>query len=330
MSPVNPGNIDRHSAGTGSSPPRGVHPRAATGAREANEWPLVIFTALGPASAGLMTGIAVLSLGAERLDPAFRALLPALAVAVIALVASVLHLEKPLRAYRALLGFPRSALSLEIFLYGTYVFVLIILSLLALEGGPAWAAWPGAVLGLLAALSSARVYRLPARPAWNSPATTIRFVAGGLALGGSVAAAAADSDILAFASDWPAVLLRLIVLAAAVAAGLAFLASSRDRKGQRQVSSGGVTPGGVTPGGVTPGGVRRLRVVAGLLVPMAALVVSFFLPAALLIAAAGLLAGELADRWLFFATQSMPLPQLHAPARGETAPAFRRPEGTIS
>lgn len=116
-----------------------------------------------------------------------------LLVTGLALAAAVFHLGRPLHAYKALRMWRRSWLSREVLLFALF-------SKLGLAyAGLQWAmnglnfAVPelfNQVLGLLVVLlglagvyASARIYLVPARPAWNSPRTPLRFFLTGFILG---------------------------------------------------------------------------------------------------------------------------------------------------
>jgi formate dehydrogenase iron-sulfur subunit len=101
-------------------------------------------------------------------------------VALVALGASVLHLGRPIVAWRAVLGLRRSWLSREILAFGVY----------AILGGVTAAAAAGllprnsesglglftAAVGLFGVVCSAKVYSVTARPFWRLDRTVIRFV----------------------------------------------------------------------------------------------------------------------------------------------------------
>ena len=97
--------------------------------------------------------------------------------AIAALGASLLHLGRPVHAWKALRNLRRSWLSREVALFGTY-------------GGVAAAAVVAPVLAPVAMLAgvagvyaSGRLYVVPGRPAWHTPLTIVRFFATCLAIG---------------------------------------------------------------------------------------------------------------------------------------------------
>ena len=150
-------------------------------------WSLIWMTSLIQLSAGTLT-VALLS---HHAGPIALALI--LALTVFTLNISVLHLGRPAYAWRALKMWRRSWLSREVLLFGlffaalttlttatwlsavhTLPFAAIILSTLQLLA-PA--------LGIAGILASARIYLVPARPAWNTLHTPIDFLLSSAVLG---------------------------------------------------------------------------------------------------------------------------------------------------
>src|SRR6185312_16915132 len=134
-----------------------------------------------------------------------QALLPAavmtLIAAFVSLAASTLHLGRPVHAYRAVRAWRRSWLSREVLTLGLFA------NFAALFAGGLFlyvplAAVTGALAcfcGLLGIYCSARVYMVPARPAWNSRYTPLDFFATALALGPLLARAAGIQQYRVFA-----------------------------------------------------------------------------------------------------------------------------------
>jgi DMSO reductase anchor subunit len=95
----------------------------------------------------------------------------------LALAASTMHLGRPIHAYRAIKMWKRSWLSREVLMFGAFSNVA------ALYAGALWFGLPGSeLLGALTVLfgiggvtASAYIYRVPARPAWNTPYTLLQF-----------------------------------------------------------------------------------------------------------------------------------------------------------
>lgn len=131
-------------------PPRA--PESATSL--ASEWPLVAFTLLVPSLVGLMVtvqGRALLSL------PVFVGL------AALAAAASMLHLGRKLRAWRAVLNLRRSWLSREVALFGAFVAASTAVlafaeTALAPAAAPGWLVGAAAASGVAALVAMDRVY----------------------------------------------------------------------------------------------------------------------------------------------------------------------------
>ncbi|HVU47959.1 MAG TPA: DmsC/YnfH family molybdoenzyme membrane anchor subunit [Terracidiphilus sp.] len=139
-------------------------------------WPLVVMTVLTQLSVGAFAAIWLLELVSARAHRA--AAIVALAVAMLALGASTLHLGRPIHAVRALKMWRRSWLSREVLLFTLFA--------LAAQGY-ALALWLGlhgsrllggltVLFGLCGVGASARLYVVPGRPAWRSPFTILEFV----------------------------------------------------------------------------------------------------------------------------------------------------------
>jgi DMSO reductase anchor subunit len=89
-----------------------------------------------------------------------------------------MHLGRPIHAYRAVKMWKRSWLSREVLMFGAFSNVA------AMYAGALWFGLPGSVLlgaltvlfGIAGVTASAYIYRVPARPAWNTPYTLLRFL----------------------------------------------------------------------------------------------------------------------------------------------------------
>jgi anaerobic dimethyl sulfoxide reductase subunit C (anchor subunit) len=152
--------------------------------RESN-WPLVGFTALSPLAIGGLAGL-LLVRGRPGIgvDPGAVAVL---AIALLALIASALHLGRPLRAYRSIARLTTSWLSREVVLFGIFVLLMAAYALPLRPSG--WGERQG-VLGILAIAAGAlslfatgEVYCLPSRPTWNTWRTVASLVLGALGAG---------------------------------------------------------------------------------------------------------------------------------------------------
>jgi formate dehydrogenase iron-sulfur subunit len=139
-------------------------------------WPLVLMTALTQTSVGALASLLI----EHILRPAQSvriAAAGALAVALIALNASTLHLGRPAFAWRALSMWKRSWLSREVLLFSIFA------GLGTVYAASLW--WRsdisnslGAAAGMIgmgAVFASARLYTVKARPAWDSIFTFAEF-----------------------------------------------------------------------------------------------------------------------------------------------------------
>jgi formate dehydrogenase iron-sulfur subunit len=150
---------------------------------EQPHWPLIIMTVLTQLSVGLFAAISWMQFtgrGSHRLTAC-----AALAVAIAALLASTLHLGRPIHAARALKMWRRSWLSREVLLFSLFAISASIYSASLLLGNAA-AAVLGHVtslLGIAGVAASARLYLAPGRPAWNSSITFLEFFATASLLG---------------------------------------------------------------------------------------------------------------------------------------------------
>ncbi len=144
---------------------------------EAAHWPLVAMTVLTQLSAGAFAAIWLAQLWGTPSRLGIAAV-GSLAVGIMALAASVLHLGRPVYAYRAVKMWRRSWLSREVLLFGCFS---LSAALYALSLGLNWrlSAQLGAITVLLGAggtVASACIYRVRARPAWNTNHTIADFL----------------------------------------------------------------------------------------------------------------------------------------------------------
>ncbi len=153
-------------------------------------WPLVVMTVLTQLSVGAFGTIWLLDLlgASTRLGVAA---LSSLTVAGLALNASTLHLGRPVHAYRAIRMWQRSWLSREVLLFSAFSAVATLYAA-GLWFGWRGGAWLGALtllLGVGGVTASAYIYRVPARPAWNTAFTVVQFNLTAAVLGPLFAAA---------------------------------------------------------------------------------------------------------------------------------------------
>ena len=158
-------------------------------------WPLVVMTVLTQLSAGALAAVWLLQLtgASTRLGVAA---IGSLMVGGLALSASTLHLGRPAHAYRALRMWRRSWLSREVLLFTSFSAVATAYASLLWFDLPGSAAVGGvtAVLGIAGVAASACIYRVPARPAWNTRHTLAQFALTAGILGPLFAAAIGAGD----------------------------------------------------------------------------------------------------------------------------------------
>jgi formate dehydrogenase iron-sulfur subunit len=157
---------------------------------EQPHWPLVVMLVLSQAAAGLF--IAAVFLGHATINS-----LPAIVIAggllAIGLIAATLHLGRPLKAWRAFLGWRKSWLSRE--LIALNVFAAAAVLAIACRSIPAWRDLLNicaAILGLVAVFASAMVYIDTGRAAWSARITFGNFFGATLVLGAALASVVLD------------------------------------------------------------------------------------------------------------------------------------------
>jgi Fe-S-cluster-containing dehydrogenase component/DMSO reductase anchor subunit len=139
---------------------------------EQPHWPLVLMLVLTQLSAGAFASLWITQVTGQA------ASLVAFLIAALALGASTLHLGRPAFAWRALKMWRRSWLSREVLIFAIFAGVACLYAAASLFQLP-FATGAGALTGLsgFAGLyCSARIYMVPARPAWNTPRTITTFL----------------------------------------------------------------------------------------------------------------------------------------------------------
>jgi formate dehydrogenase iron-sulfur subunit len=161
---------------------------------ELPHWPLVMLTLLTQAALGVSLTAGTV---AQRAAAA--------GIATVALAGSLLHLGRPIHAWKALRNLRRSWLSREAALLGAYAGLAV-----AAVGVPALAP-ATAVVGIAGVFASGRLYVVPGRPAWDTPLTIAAFLLTALALGPRLTGhpAVAAAALVAQAAVWLANLARL-------------------------------------------------------------------------------------------------------------------------
>ena len=137
---------------------------------ESPHWPLVIMLVLTQMSVGAVASL----LG----FPSLAGAAVATGAGYLALGASLFHLGRPIFAWRALRMWRRSWLSREVLCFSLFAAFTSVYGGALFLGMP-FAAPAGAAAvaaGVAGILSSACIYRVPARPAWNSWTTMAEFL----------------------------------------------------------------------------------------------------------------------------------------------------------
>lgn len=293
-------------------------------------WPLVLMLVLTQLSVGAFAAGLALELWADAETAA--ALRPlnaatALAFGLLALAASVLHLGRPQYAFRAVLGLTHSWLSREIAAFGVFAALACAYAAAALALGPQSAplaplAGAVAAAGAAGVFCSMMIYALPQRELWAPLRTAIRFALTAAWLGTAtfwlaalaLAAASPTATTIGFAQQSGRRLCAALLAVAATKllweAALARHLLSRNMTSLRR--SALLVTGELA-------NVALARFALGLLggVVMPAFQLSHFLsagspwqPARMLIFGsvmfAACLAGELLERYLFFAAVAGP------------------------
>jgi len=250
-------------------------------------WPLVVMTVLTQLSVGAFATIWLLQLvgGSQRLGAAS---LTSLLVGGLALAASTLHLGRPAYAYRALKMWKRSWLSREVLLFTAFSVVACAYAAslwMQLPGGLVVGAVTG-LLGIGGVVSSAYIYRVPSRPAWDTPFTLVQFILTAATLGPLFAAAVGTGD-----ARWLALVTAVMAGALIVVLALRILQLSASDSVELQGT-----------GRLLATTLSRHLLTRGVLLALGAIAVPLFTvnPLALWIAFALALGSEILGRYLFF------------------------------
>jgi formate dehydrogenase iron-sulfur subunit len=189
---------------------------------EQPHWPLIVMTVLTQISVGAFVSIWLMQ--ALTGDRHRVAALASLVIALVALMASTLHLGRPIHAFRALKMWRRSWLSREVLLFTLFTASATVYAAdLWLNGRGAWSfGLLTSVVGLCGVCASARLYLVPGRPAWNSPFTILEFLLTA-ALGAAGIAIVEMADISAGSLLW----ITVFALAILSMCKLVWLARSR-------------------------------------------------------------------------------------------------------
>ncbi len=258
-------------------------------------WPLVIMLVLTQASAG---GYAVEFL-ARMLEQPVPFTLPALCLilGLVGINASLLHLGRPLYAYRALIGLRHSWLSREVAAFGLFA-NMALTHMAALWFRPEWAAVTAGVTaasGALAVGCSVMVYHVVKRPFWRASIGVPKFFGTAVVLGlaGALAATGGARSLA----------LELVVAAALkLAVEASTLMHLRDPRFTLLRRTAQLLTGRLSRVAAWRLG---LGLAGGVVLPLALALIGGSTVVAWM-AFALLLAGELAERYLFFSAVVRP------------------------
>jgi formate dehydrogenase iron-sulfur subunit len=269
-------------------------------------WPLVALTLLTQLALGTVAAtVATHLVRTARGGTLARGASAAFVAGAIALFASLLHLGRPTSALKALRNVRTSWLSREVALFAAFAaasFAYAAAWQLGLPAGVAGGVGVVAVvLGVAGVYASGRLYLVPARPVWNSRRTLFAFFATGLSTGPLLVLFGVDRAALEPA--W------IVVLVAASGAGTltqmgvyAHLLRTVRRRPDRQHQGTGYLLRarfqGLFLGRVALAAAGVALLASALAVPLAGAAAAGRLGTALVLLAAG----ELAGRYLFYVT----------------------------
>jgi DMSO reductase anchor subunit len=157
-------------------PPNAAPVELANVVPEHPHWPLVVMTVLTQLAVGAFTTIWLSQVFGSSAHLGAAAL-ASLLVGGLALSASTLHLGRPIHAYRAIRMWRRSWLSREVLLFSAFS------AIAGMYAAMLWFGLPGGgylgaltvAIGIAGVTASACIYRVPSRPAWNTPYTLLQF-----------------------------------------------------------------------------------------------------------------------------------------------------------
>ena len=162
---------------------------------------IILFTTLSGAGLGLGFWFGLLSPGASDIGTALGAAM-AIILTGTGLCCSLLHLRRPLRAWRALSQWRSSWLSREGILAPAGALVIFLHGIALWQESPAalWLGWLAALLCVAAVFATSMIYApMRAVPAWNTPLTPLVFLS--LAAGGGATIACALPGVPVFEKD---------------------------------------------------------------------------------------------------------------------------------
>ncbi|MFI5455985.1 MAG: DmsC/YnfH family molybdoenzyme membrane anchor subunit [Isosphaerales bacterium] len=289
---------------------------------EHTHWPLIAMLVLTQLSVGgFAVELVALAAGSTGgADTVLRAVL-CLGSVWAGLGASILHLGRPLYAYRALIGLRHSWLSREVLALGLFAQLATVYAVLVMF----WPGWFAAALGVRVALlggivatgsvgmaCSVLVYHAVRRPYWRASYSAVKFTGTAVVLGLATSLAALGIASLGRpdmlrppASSWPLMAVAVCLIAAS-SAKLWF--EARLARGFARSELAPLRKTALLLGGPLqrPARFRRLLgVVGGVVLPALAVMGALTAgagatAAAAVLALAASIAGEMAERYLFF------------------------------
>ncbi len=258
-------------------------------------WPLVVMLVLTQASAGGYAIDAASRLWGGPVPPTLSLL--SLILGIVGIHASLLHLGRPRYAFRAVIGLRHSWLSREVAAFGLFGGAAAAATVSACWK-PAWATSAAAVAaltGTLAVACSVMVYHAVRRPFWHAATTGPKFAGTALVLGlGLTLVATHGAHPVAWALI--AATLAKLVLELSILTHLTDVRLSPSRKSAERLLGALRVPSALRLGA---------GVVGGVLLPLCAL--RGPAPFGIAVVAFAILgAGEIAERFLFFAAVVKP------------------------
>ena len=154
-------------------------------------WPLIVMLVLTQLSVGaFLVGLALEHLLSPELLEALRPVhaVAALVFGLLALAASIFHLGRPQFAYRAVLGLRHSWLSREIVAFGAFASAAVLYAgstRLGSNFAPMQSAlaWTVSLAGVLGVFCSAKIYAVTHRELWNLPRSCLKSLLTAAVLG---------------------------------------------------------------------------------------------------------------------------------------------------
>jgi DMSO reductase anchor subunit len=154
------------------------------------EWPLVVFTVAAQIATGLALAATVCDLVQETSGATRWLAIAVVPVVFLGAAASLAHLGRPWRGWRALLNIRRSPLSREVFASAAFLVAAACYSQSFLSGASQARTTLGVVtsiLGIATVFLSSLVYLIPTQPGWNSWTVPLSFVSTAVLFGGVAA-----------------------------------------------------------------------------------------------------------------------------------------------